>query len=72
MATQTAKSKLQDVKAPSPRRTLPNSHTLESQTDHQRNLPIIGREAQRHRPMRCLYLFQSCGSSHFNTPEKII
>jgi hypothetical protein len=41
MATQTAKSKLPDVQAPQPRRTIPNSQPLESQTDHQRDRPII-------------------------------
>ena len=35
MAIQTAKSKLPDVQAPQPRRTIPNSQPLESQTDHQ-------------------------------------
>jgi IS30 family transposase len=41
MATQTAKSKLPDVQAPQLRRTIPNSQPLESQTDHQRDRPII-------------------------------
>jgi hypothetical protein len=35
MAALTAKSKLPDVQAPQPRRTIPNSQPLESQTDHQ-------------------------------------
>ena len=46
MVTQTAKSKLQDVQAPQPRRTMPKSQPLESQTDHQRDCPIAGQEPQ--------------------------
>ena len=50
MATQTAKSKLPNLQAPQPRRTIPNSQPLESQTDHQRDRPISGQEPQQHQP----------------------
>jgi hypothetical protein len=49
-ATQTAKSKLPDVQAPQPRRTIPNLQPLESQADHQRDRPITGQEPQHHQP----------------------
>lgn len=39
-----------DVQAPQPRRTIPNSQPLESQSDHQRDRPITGQTPQHHQP----------------------